>query len=110
MAKAPFLRLLLGLYLPNAGTIQLIASGNDQQKLSIDGINMNRYTSYVPSDRFIFAGTIRENVIMNAEHDEALLRQSIALEDIRDFIDILPKGLDEQIGAGIVVCVSPCSR
>lgn len=87
--KSTLLRLLLGVYSPQRGMI------------SFGGIvDLRSLVSYVPSSQFIYPGTIRENILMNAPDDPARLFRCIRLSNLQSVISALPDGLDTFIGDG----------
>lgn len=76
-------------------------------KIKIDGISINDIKlnqlraniSIVFQDNFLFAGTIRENIMLgNLNATEAELEEAIKNSYLEDFINSLEKGLDTQIG------------
>ena len=78
-----------------------------QGEIKIDGINIADYKieslrdniSIVLQDNFLFAGTIRENILMgkpSASEDE--LKDAVQNSCLKEFIDELDEGLDTYIG------------
>ncbi len=89
--KSTILKLLLGLYQPQAGSVRL--DGIDIRQF--DPVTLRQSISYIPQSSDLFPGTIRDNLLLSkpdgteAECVEAL-RDACALEDVQ----ALPKGLD----------------
>lgn len=76
-------------------------------KIKIDGVNIEEYTlkslrdniAVVLQDNFLFAGTIRENIMMgNEKASEEELNRAIENSCLREFVDSLENGLDTYIG------------
>ena len=93
--KSTLLRLLLGLYTPDNGTLVLETDGED---IPLDS-TVRRIFSYVPQGDLILSGTIRENITflsgdVSDEQVEKAARQAV----IYDFIASLPDGFDTVIG------------
>jgi ATP-binding cassette subfamily B protein len=92
--KSTVLRLMLGLYRPHAG--RLTADGVPYDDLNL--ANLRRQIAVVLQDPVIFPATIRENISYG--------RPGATDEDIRraaelataDFVDLLPGGLDTDVG------------
>lgn len=89
--KSTILKLLLGLYQPQAGSVRL--DGIDIRQF--DPVTLRQSLSYIPQSSDMFPGTIRDNLLFSkpdATEAECLdaLRDACALEDVQS----LPKGLD----------------
>lgn len=78
-----------------------------QGQIMIDGKDIRRYTlqslrqniAVVFQDNFLFAGTIRENILMgNKTASPEELQQAVENSFVSSFIKDLPQGLDTQIG------------
>lgn len=54
------LKLLIGLYEPQSGTIEL-----HTEQGTIDGGQITEQVAYVPPDDYLFSGTILENIMMS---------------------------------------------
>ena len=94
--KTTMLRLLLGLIRPQEGSTELLR-GSDCFPLSAA---TRSAFAYVPQGNSMFAGTIRENLLLtrpDAAEDElnAVLEAACAA----DFVRALPDGLDYRIGS-----------
>jgi ATP-binding cassette subfamily B protein len=86
--KSTLLKLLLGLYEPTAGTINLL--GADTANLSVKALRSR--IAYVPQDSCMFPETIREN--LSANLTEAELRRACESAGILKFIEEQPLGFD----------------
>ncbi len=93
--KSTIMALLLRLYDPAAGTVEI--NRMDIRKIKRD--SLQKRTAYVGQNTFLFSTTIRENIRMG--------RQSASDEDVQsaaeaaqahEFIITLPKGYDTQVG------------
>lgn len=84
--KSTLLRLLLGIYHPNKGEVYFnFKSGK---------------IAFVPSDNFIFTGTVRENICLSDEFDKERLEKAMRMANAYDFINQLPEKYDTGIGDG----------
>lgn len=95
IGKSTLLKLLLGVFNPQQGTISL--------KLSDKEIPVDKYTrrlfSYVPQGNMLISGTIRENLtFINSDVTEQEIEQAIKISCAKQFIDDLPLGLETVIG------------
>jgi ATP-binding cassette subfamily B protein len=93
--KTTLVKLLLGFYEPNRGTINV---GNTP----LNTINPHLWrskTGSVLQDGFLFSDTIANNIaIGDDEPDKEQLRYAAQVANIRDFIDSLPMGYNTKIG------------
>lgn len=95
--KSSLLKLLVGLYPPQAGNIR------------IDGLNISQFTphslrqhlSYMPQMPDFFSGTITDNLRIAApDADDTTIRQAIEYAGAVEEISALPEGLATEIGIG----------
>lgn len=96
IGKSTLMKMLLGVFKPQQGTIDICLENGKTIQASPDTRCM---FSYVPQGNYLFSGTIRENILMinpNASDDE--VSQALKLSEIEDFIENLPDGLDTVIG------------
>lgn len=93
--KSTIVRLLLGLSVPNSGSVW--ADGQDVASLRLD--SYFPAVGYLPQEPSVFDGTVRENLCygLDAEPDEADLRKALANARC-DFVDSMPERLDTEIG------------
>lgn len=93
--KSTIVKLLLGFYLPNSGTINI---GN----IPIDKINPHlwrRKVGAVMQESFIFSDTIARNIAIGTDEiDKERLWHAVKVANIEDFINSLPLGYDTRIG------------
>ena len=93
--KSTIARLLVALYQPQGGAI--LVDGTDMR--SIDPVDLRRSIGYVPQNLVLFAGTVRDNLLLGATgvDDAALLRAS-SLAGLDDIVRRHPKGFDMPVG------------
>lgn len=93
--KTTLIKLLLGFYEPNKGTIKI-----GETPLSIINPHLWRSKSgSVMQDGFIFSETIAQNIGVGDDYvDIEKLRHAVTVANIRDFIDSLPLGYNTKIG------------
>lgn len=93
--KTTLIKLLLGFYTPNKGTIRL-------GELALQHVNPHLWrskTGSVMQDGFIFSESIAENIAAGQEViDKERLLHAVTVANIRDFIDSLPLGYNTKIG------------
>lgn len=93
--KTTLIKLLLGFYEPNKGTIKV-----GETPLSVINPHLWRSKSgSVMQDGFIFSDSIAHNIAIGDEFvDIEKLRHAVKVANIRDFIDGLPLGYNTKIG------------
>jgi ABC-type bacteriocin/lantibiotic exporter with double-glycine peptidase domain len=92
--KSTLLKLLIGLYTPNQGNIEL------KHTLGIlNGEEIMPQIAYVPPSDYLFSGTVSENIKMS-EIEVRLedMKNAASNANIIDFIEALPNGFDTLIG------------
>lgn len=90
--KSTLLRLIMGLYPSKSGEIVLLCNG-----IEMKNSHMLNAVAYVPSDGFLFNGTIRENILMGLPYDESAYRFAIESSNIESFVVTLDKGFDADV-------------
>jgi ATP-binding cassette subfamily C protein LapB len=93
--KTSLQKIMLGLYHPQDGTVYL--DGVDLTQL--DPVDLRRNIGYVPQDSLLFAGTIRENILMGrpGADDEQILHVA-KLAGVDNFVKHHPESYDWVIG------------
>ena len=93
--KSTFSKLLLGLYVPDNGSVQLINQGT-----TYEGNNIFNHISYVPQVNVIFNGTIKENINLgNMDFNDNDIIKACKLACAHDFIQKLENGYDTLVGS-----------
>ena len=93
--KTTLVKLLLGFYEPNKGTIRV---GNVLLK-DMNPHVWRAHTGCVMQDGFIFSDTIARNIAVGAESiDKERLLHAVTVANIREFIDSWPLGYNTKIG------------
>lgn len=95
IGKSTLLKLLLGVFSVNGGSISL--------KLSDGEITVDRHTrklfAYVPQGNMLLSGTIRDNLtFINSGATDEEIEKAIEISCAKQFIDELPLGLETVIG------------
>ena len=98
--KTTLIRLLLGLWRPQAGCVRL--DGADMSRWDRDALG--EHVGYLPQDVELFAGTVGENIarlgaVSGSEASERIVRAA-RLAHAHEMILQLPDGYDTQIGDG----------
>lgn len=93
--KTTLIKLLLGFYEPNKGTIKI-----GETPLNVINPHLWRSKSgSVMQDGFIFSESIAQNIAVGDEIiDLEKLHHAVSVANIRDFIDSLPLGYNTKIG------------
>jgi len=92
--KSTILKLLLGLYAPSSGNLQLM--GTDTADISLNSLRAT--FAYVPQDSFLFPETIGANITGEAKpSDITRLEKACADAGILDFIQTLPDNFDSML-------------
>ena len=95
--KSTILKLLLGLYQPQAGAIKIDAADIRQ----IDPIELRHMISYVPQSCSLFFGTVAQNLrLANPTATDSDIRWACDQADVWGEITALPRGLDTRVGEG----------
>ena len=95
VGKSTILKLLLGIYHPEKGSLELDCGA---EKVLLDR-STRRLFAYVPQGNMLFSGTIRENLtIACPEATEQQLSQAVSVSCMDAFLDTLPQGLETQLG------------
>lgn len=93
--KSTIVSLLPRFYDPTSGEITI--DGTDIKNFTLKSLRQN--IAVVFQDNFLFAGTIRENIMLgNDSATDEDMRRAIKMAYLDDFIDSLPAGVDTQIG------------
>ena len=93
--KSTIIDLLLGLQIPIIGEILI-------DKIPLSSLKQNSFREkigYVPQDPLLFHTSIRENLLWsNGNASESDIWASLSLSNAKEFIDLLPNGLDTIVG------------
>lgn len=93
--KSTIARLLMGLYRPVKGAIEV--DGIDISQLN--PASLRRHIGIVTQDQTLFYGSVRDNIVMGAPHvDDRVLNRAAELAGVMDFITHQPDGLDMNVG------------
>lgn len=84
--KSTLFLLLLGIYKPTAGTIQI----ETDQGIYEPGEHTRQMFAYVPQGNSLFTGSIQENIVFNHEYDAQKLEEALKTADAYDFVMALP--------------------
>jgi len=96
--KSTLLDILMGLLEPTSG--KLFIDNNEFRALNLESYRTR--IGFVPQEATFFDGTIRENLCFASSNEEKLIWDSLAIAQIKDFIESLPEGLNTPIGeAGV---------
>ena len=93
--KTTIIRLLLGFYFPQKGTVTL--DGTDIRQINVQ--DLRRQIGYVPQRALLFNGTVRENIAYGLEGaSDSQIEKAARLAQALIFIEKLPDGFDTIIG------------
>ena len=93
--KSTLLKLLAGLYQPQAGSVRI----DETDLRQIDPIELRRAIGYVPQEASLFRGTIAQNLrlVRPAATNEELTR-ALALAGALNDVALLPEGIETRAG------------
>ncbi|SEG52228.1 type I secretion system permease/ATPase [Marinobacterium lutimaris] len=93
--KTTIEKLLLGLYQPTDGAILLDGVDINQ----IDPVDLRRNTGYVPQDVMLFAGSVRDNILIGSPRaSDADMLKAARLAGVDQFVNLHPMGFDMPVG------------
>lgn len=92
--KTTLCNLIAHLADPSEGQVRIGGVALDQA----DPEALHRATALVFQETFLFADTVRENLLMGADADEDALMAALDVAKARGFVERLPNGLEEVIG------------
>ena len=89
------MKLLLGVYHPNAGEIR-ISDGTHAQTASKATRSL---FSYVPQGNMLLSGTVYENLtLVKPDATEAEIARALEISQAKSFVEVLPDGLQTVLG------------
>jgi ATP-binding cassette subfamily B protein len=95
--KTTFLKLLMGFYRPEKGTIMV--DGRKLEEISIS--SLRRTTGVVMQEGYIFPDTILANIAPGIDNpDMESVRRAISIASLQPLINTLPAGIQTRIGQG----------
>lgn len=93
--KSTIEKLVLGLYAPSEGSVRI--DGIDLNQ--IDPVDLRRNFGYVPQDIMLFAGTMRDNIVIGSPQTaDARLVKVASMAGLTDLVNRHPQGFDMQVG------------
>lgn len=87
--KSTFLKLLMNIFQPQSGNISIYTNDTKGNQIA-----------YVPSEGYVFCGSIAENIAFSNEIDCDKLFACAKLANAEEFIDMMNNGYQELIGEG----------
>lgn len=92
--KSTLLKLVCGFLMPDEGTICL--NGKRYDHMTLEEIRQN--ITYVPQEPFLFAGTIKENIIAGCYNNPERWREVWEKAQVKSFVENLPDGIETEAG------------
>lgn len=94
--KSTLLALLLRFYQPQQGRIVVDGHALDQLPDSA----FHEALGLVPQEPYLIAGSVRDNIRMGRDIDDARIEQAARAARAHDFLTALPQGYDSRLGDG----------
>ncbi len=95
IGKSTLLKLLLGVFRPQEGTLVLCTPEGDIPT----GRNTQGLFAYVPQGKLLLSGTLRENLtVTRPMATEEEIRRAVAISCMDEFLPSLPQGLETVLG------------
>jgi len=91
--KTSIIKLLTRFYDPQVGSIRI--DGVDIRRIPLK--KLRRIVGVVPQDVFLFSGSIKENIKLNENLEDDLIKKVAHFTLIDSFIEALPNGLNEKV-------------
>ena len=92
--KTSLVQLIPRLY--NAGSGKVLMDGLDINLMDIDFLR--EQIAFMPQESFLFSGTIRENILMGKDVDDARLERIIHICSLEQTLEKMAEGLDTIVG------------
>lgn len=92
--KSTLLKLLLGYYDDFSGEIAF--DGYNYKNL--DKNSINNQMSIIHQNVYMFDKTLKDNIILGKDFSDDMIEKALQNSGVNEFLDILPKGLDSEIG------------
>ncbi|MGE5506702.1 MAG: ATP-binding cassette domain-containing protein, partial [Actinomycetota bacterium] len=93
--KSTVLKLIAGLYVPQAGNVLI----DDLDIRQMDPVELRKCIGYAPQVPQLFFGTIAQNLrLAQPAAGDADLREALALAGVWDEVAALPRGIDTRVG------------
>ena len=95
IGKSTLLKLFLGVFRPEGGSLELACGG---QRQTLDRTK-RRLFAYVPQGNLLLSGSLRDNLTIVAPRaTEEELRRAVYVSAMDEFLPQLPRGLDTVLG------------
>lgn len=95
--KSTLLRMIMALYEPTAGRIEVSGIENRQ----IDPTELRRNIGYVSQDSTLLFGTLRSNLTAGLPHaDDGMIWKAVERVGLADFVRSHPRGLEMEVAEG----------
>jgi len=92
--KSTLVQLLLGLYPPGRGRV--LFDGEPVERIGLDVVR--NHVAVVLQHPAMFSDTVRANLTLGREFDDAALWHALAVAQLKQTVEELPRGLDTVIG------------
>lgn len=93
--KSTIEKLVLGLYSASEGSVRIDGIDINQ----IDPVDLRRNFGYMPQDIMLFAGSVRDNIVIGSPQTEDDRLVEVAnLTGVSDMVNRHPQGFDMQVG------------
>lgn len=95
IGKSTLLKLLMGIYQPDEGTLYILQNDTKEAELITLSKKLRKLFAYVPQGNLLLSGTLKENLLLtNPEAAKEEIEKALWVSNMDEYLPELPQGLD----------------